>query len=614
MSTNIYVAHHKEGYFLQTDEITPIHVGKGKGNKDLGIIGDDTGDNISKKNDNYCEMTALYWIWKNEQHADNTGLMHYRRYFDFADTYKDHHQTEVFLNGQVFDFEKYGQEAPNQINALMEEYDIILPEPHTMPFSVESNYRDVHHSEDLDTLREIIEEKYPKYIDAFDTCMKRESFFLFNMFVTKREIFEQYAEWVFDVLFELEDRIDIRYYNVYQARIFGFLTERLLGVFMEKYLQDHPDTKVKYLKVLNLAGAVTLPFPEVDLSDVKDGDINIVVSSDENYVPHLSALFASIEENASPDHRYNIFILSSNISADSLKNVKQLLTVGNKDINMHVIPVDNFFGTGFRSNHTLPSFATYNRFVIFYLLKDLKRLLYLDSDMVVLDDLVDLFRTDMGEYPLAAVPDYIMTRCLNIKVNLPDGYPDLKTYLKTELKMDHEDIANYFNAGLMLINFENMDPEMVGDELMDEAQQNKYYFQDQDILNKYFRKNFILLPSEYNVFNSLNQEFANIPWTSMKKVQDAKQHPKIIHFAAAHNKPWKNIGVPFDHYYWSYLRKTPYYERVMLSMRKQERSMVEALEETLTSKRMLNAVKRTAKNKLRNTVVHRAYHKVKSRG
>ncbi|WP_174614782.1 DUF4422 domain-containing protein [Virgibacillus ihumii] len=614
MSTNVYVAHHKEGYFLQTDEITPIHVGKGKGNKDLGITGDDTGDNISAKNDNYCEMTALYWIWKNGQHADSTGLMHYRRFFDFADKYNDHPQTEVFLDGQVFDFEKYGEETSEKIEALMDEYDIILPEPHTMPFSVESNYKDVHHSEDLDILRQIINEKHPSYIDAFDTCMKRESFYLFNMFVAKQHIFEQYAEWVFDVLFELEDRIDIRYYNVYQARIFGFLTERLLGVFMEKYLQDHPETNVKHLKVLNLAGAVTLPFPDIDLSDVKDDDINIVVSSDKNYVPHLSALFASIEENASPDHRYNIFILSSNIDVNSLNNVRQILTGGNKNIQMHVIPVDNFFDTGFRSNQTLPSSATYNRFVIFYLLKDLKRILYLDSDMVVLDDLVDLFHTDMGEYPLAAVPDYIMTRCLNIKVNLPDGYPDLYTYLKTSLQMDKDDIAKYFNAGLMLINFENMNPEMVGSELMEETEGKKYYFQDQDILNKYFRKNFMLLPSEYNVFNSSDQEFANIPWTSMKKVQQAKQNPKIIHFAASHNKPWKHVGVPFDYYYWRYLRKTPYYERVMLSMKKQERSMVDALEETLTSKRMLNAVKRTAKNKLRNTVVHRVYHKVKTRG
>lgn len=238
MKTNIYVANHKEGYFLNTDEITPIQVGKGKpGNtKDLGILGDDTGDNISAKNDNYSEMTAIYWMWKNDQ-SDVTGLMHYRRYFDLNNDHANHYQTEVFMNGEVFDFEDYGEMAAERIPELMSEYDIILPEPHKMPFSVESNYRDVHYPEDLETTRQIIKDKYPAYVDAFDTCMKRETFFLFNMFIAKREIFEQYAEWVFDILSELEERIDITYYNVYQARIFGFLTERLLGVFMENTWQ-----------------------------------------------------------------------------------------------------------------------------------------------------------------------------------------------------------------------------------------------------------------------------------------------------------------------------------------------------------------------------------------
>lgn len=626
MKTNIYVANHKEGYFLDTDEITPIQVGKGKegNNKDLGIVGDDTGDNISAKNDNYCEMTALYWMWKNDTESDVTGLMHYRRYFDFANKYPDHHQTEVFLDGQVFDFDEYGEKASQQIAGLMDEYDIILPEPHKMPFSVETNYREAHHPEDLDTTRQIIKDKYPEYIDAFDTCMKKETFFLFNMFVAKREIFEQYAEWVFDVLFELENRIDISYYNVYQARIFGFLTERLFGVFIEKYLQDHPEKKVKYLKVLNLAGAVLLPFPKVDLSEVKEDDINIVVSSDKNYVPHLSALFNSIESNASPNHRYNVFLLSSNIDNGSLKIAGGILEDGNKQISMHVIPVDNFFDTGFRSNETLPSFATYNRFVIFYLLKDLKRILYLDSDMVVRDDLVDLFHTEMDNYPLAAIPDYIMTRCLNVRVDLPDGYPDLKTYLHNDLKMDNEDISKYFNAGLMLIDFENMQPEKVGDELMEEAKENKYYFQDQDILNKYFRKKFILLPSEYNVFNSLDHEFGEIPWASLKRVQQAKQNPKIIHFAAAHNKPWKHANVPFDYLYWTNLRQTPYYERVLLAFNDPapdpsvfesifQRRVPGMVDEKLTSDRIAAAVKNTAKNKLRNTVVHRVYHKMKKK-
>ena len=63
----------------EDDIYTPIHVGR-KGKKDIGYIGDDTADNISDRNDGYCELTGFYWIWKNVK-ADYLGLVHYRRYF-----------------------------------------------------------------------------------------------------------------------------------------------------------------------------------------------------------------------------------------------------------------------------------------------------------------------------------------------------------------------------------------------------------------------------------------------------------------------------------------------------------------------------------------------------
>ena len=76
----IYVAAHKEANFPKDKIYVPIQVGA-EGKKDLGYVRDNTGDNIAKKNANYCELTALYWIWKNICNVTNVGICHYRRYF-----------------------------------------------------------------------------------------------------------------------------------------------------------------------------------------------------------------------------------------------------------------------------------------------------------------------------------------------------------------------------------------------------------------------------------------------------------------------------------------------------------------------------------------------------
>jgi hypothetical protein len=81
---SIYIAYHKESHLVETDVYTPIHVGRALSDKILpGMIGDDTGNNISHLNPIYCELTAAYWAWKNDIDSDFIGLCHYRRFFSF---------------------------------------------------------------------------------------------------------------------------------------------------------------------------------------------------------------------------------------------------------------------------------------------------------------------------------------------------------------------------------------------------------------------------------------------------------------------------------------------------------------------------------------------------
>lgn len=199
----------------------PIHVGRVE-KADLGYLGDDTGDNISAKNANYCELTGLYWAWKNLK-CDYIGLCHYRRYFAHAVSGSDMEKKKLAIL-QRTDYEK-----------LLKQYDVILPKQRNYFIeTVRSQYEHAHNKNYLALTEQIVAELYPEYSEAFCKVMGRTKLHIFNMFVMKKEKFDEYCQWLFTILFELEKRIDISSYSQYEARVFGFLSERLLNVWLEK--------------------------------------------------------------------------------------------------------------------------------------------------------------------------------------------------------------------------------------------------------------------------------------------------------------------------------------------------------------------------------------------
>lgn len=212
----IIVATHKP-YWMPSDPLyIPVHVGA-EGKESLGFTPDNTGDNISSRNANYCELTGLYWAWKNLD-CEYLGLAHYRRHF-------------TVLRGTS---DRRDVMSLDQARSLLANNDVLLPTKRN--YWIESNYTQyvhAHHKEDLDTTREIIMERYPKYIKAYDSSMKKTTGHRFNMFIMKKELADAYCAWLFDILFELEKRLDISEYSANDKRVFGFVSERLLDVWLE---------------------------------------------------------------------------------------------------------------------------------------------------------------------------------------------------------------------------------------------------------------------------------------------------------------------------------------------------------------------------------------------
>lgn len=227
----ILVCCHKKDLMLNEPPYLPIHVGKSNSNLEMNIQQDNTGDNISSKNSSYCELTAMYWAWKNLPDIDYIGLCHYRRYFDF------HNYTSIFQSSSTKmspDFGSIDFSIPSKVMNFVEKGGVVLAKRQIYRCSNFMEYGCYHISDDMRVLKAVIEELCDaKYVNAFDEVMFRENYLCpFNMFIMKKSDFDKYCEWLFALLFEVEKRIDISLYSPYQARIFGFMAERLLNVYM----------------------------------------------------------------------------------------------------------------------------------------------------------------------------------------------------------------------------------------------------------------------------------------------------------------------------------------------------------------------------------------------
>lgn len=222
MNTKILICIHKPWTFLDNDLFLPIHVGKALSPLKLNIQGDNTGENISHKNREFCELTAHYWAWKNLQDIEYIGLFHYRRYLDL-----DHR------SARLQNIINKSQLSASQccIERELRNCDILLSNPYYYSVSNKIEYCFAHIREDYEILEKVIQELYPEYLKAFHEIMlKRNKMSVGNMFITRWSIFDAYSQWLFDILFEVERRIKLSPY-LYQQRVFGFMAERLLDVY-----------------------------------------------------------------------------------------------------------------------------------------------------------------------------------------------------------------------------------------------------------------------------------------------------------------------------------------------------------------------------------------------
>lgn len=233
----ILVACHKADTAIRSDNIyAPIHVGKDlHPDIDLGFPGDNIGDNISSKNPTYCELTALYWAWKNlSKDIDIVGLAHYRRYLKIK---------------------------VDNLKKLISNNYFIIPKPNILAWSVGKELALWTSQEDVYILISILKKKYPsrgKIIDNF--FFKTNRFYRLNMFISSYKNFNEYCNFIFDILFDFE-QYSRNYPFSRQQRLLGYIGELLMGLWIkfnnikvsEKYVEgvENPKTKDHIKNIIN---------------------------------------------------------------------------------------------------------------------------------------------------------------------------------------------------------------------------------------------------------------------------------------------------------------------------------------------------------------------------
>ena len=218
----VIIAAHKKYRMPEDAMYLPLHVGA-EGKEPIGFQTDNTGDNISSLNPFFCELTGMYWAWKNLD-SDYIGLAHYRRHFSFHP-----HKKDVWDNVLTYD----------ELAKYLDHIRVFTPQKRRYYIeTLYSHYDHTHYINQLDETRKILSEKYPDYTDSFDKVVKQRWGYMFNMMIMEKSLFDDYCTWLFSLLFELRERLGEEGLTPFHQRYYGRVSEIAFNVWLKKQIAD----------------------------------------------------------------------------------------------------------------------------------------------------------------------------------------------------------------------------------------------------------------------------------------------------------------------------------------------------------------------------------------
>lgn len=537
--------------------------------ENVQMLGDDTGDNISEKRMSFCELTVLYWAWKNVK-ADYYGLCHYRRYISFADkSYRPSNDKSGFLVTDRFsdrNLKKFALADASKMQGVIAEYDLITTPCEDVHYAwdgkhesmydlCESRIRDFD-MDGVDSFIEIIKDKYPEYSEDADRYFSDHFAKYYNCFVMKKTLFDDFCSKLFDVLFELEKRLDTSHYGVWKTRMPGFMAENFFGIFYlhllrtgnyrccEKDLVYFSDTKIQYIEEIS---------PAFDSNNVP-----IVFSSSDFFAPYASVFVQSVINYSHKENCYDFIIFEHDIS-DENKNLLTSLADGKENISIRFYNPDPLIkGIELFVNSENQSVVAYYRLLAPYILKNYTKAIVMDCDIVAKTDIAELFTIDVENYCMGASPDVVWQGWIN-------GDRSMQKYCREILTMT--DPYKYVNTGVVLFNLEKCRRTISMTELLKVAQSHKFKVQEQDILNLVYDGKIKFLDIAWNMYAMVAPHIRDTidsfaPVKAKEDYHAAHIRPLLIHWAAQ-PKPWKEPEMDYGYEWWEVAKQTPFFGTII---------------------------------------------------
>jgi len=562
-NVKIYISAHKFAFYIKDAVFVPIQVGTGlTKNKIENFLLDNTGENISKENPKYCELTAQYWVWKNALDSDYVGFFHYRRYLAFKNV--NNRIPDVW--GNLYDevltedsASEYGLDSET-IEREVSGYDVILPtqkDIKNMPNMGKTNREQFLgsgylHAADLQIMVDVLDQKYPEYSAVAEEYLNDHYSYLNNMYIMRKEIFADYCAWLFDILAECDKRIDYTDYSVEAIRTLGHLAERLLNIYIRK-LKSDKDIKIKELPTVYFAK--TDPVEDIEPA-FKNKNVAVALAANDFYSPYLATTIKSILDNSSKENNYDLLVMNQDISSD---NKAKLVSIadGRKNFSIRFVDISRYgkkFSKLFTHGHF--SIETWFRLAMPEMLTKYDKILYLDSDLVVLRDVAELYKEDTKGYLLAATHDADTAGLYN-------GYvPDRKEYIDSILKIKKP--YEYFQAGVILFNLEEFRKQTKLSEMMEYAASYQWKLLDQDVLNSIAQGKVKNIDMSWNVMTDwagirVKDIISRAPKRLFDEYHEARKNPFIVHYAGP-EKPWNKPDMDMSSYFWKYAKESGCYE------------------------------------------------------
>lgn len=290
-------------------------------------------------------------------------------------------------------------------------------------------------------------------------------------------------------------------------------------------------------------------------------NIPIICAASNGMAIMLGVAISSLKEHSNPNNNYDIFVLHTDIDQS---HQLRLLNLQNKNISIRFIDMNDYVNKykNLMVIRNRMSISTYFRFFIPTIFKHYKKCLWLDADILVRRDVAELFNVNVDNYFAAACTEFGVQRLLYTNDRQEGNW---RTYVREQLSL--HDATKYFSAGIMVWNIEKISKfdflKMCFEKL---ATIPNPYTYDQDVLNHLFQGNVLKLDAKWNMPWNLGIKYPSywdeLPEALVDEYQQAYLNPCIIHYCGAH-KPWYFLNHPLADVWWSYARKTEFYEEIV---------------------------------------------------